>query len=77
MFALLGQGLLALLAGATRSTNPVYRFFLVLTRPALALLRLVTPKAINDRHFPVVAFFLLFWLWLLLAYAKRMVGEAG
>ena len=27
--------------------------------------------AIIDRHVPFVAFFLLFWLWIFLAWAKR------
>ena len=72
MLALLGQGLLALLAGSKRATNPVYQLFQVVTGPALRLMRLITPRVIMDKHLPFVAFFLLFWLWILLAYLKRV-----
>ena len=71
MLTLFGQGLLALLAGARRETNPVYQLFQTVTRPALRIARAITPRVIVDRHLPFVAFFLLFWLWILLAYVKR------
>lgn len=71
LLTLLAQGLLALLAGAGRSKNPVYRLFQIVTGPVLKAMRHVTPKAIIDKHLPYVAFFLLFWLWILLAYVKR------
>lgn len=71
LLALLGQGVLALLAGARRATNPVYRLFQIITEPVMKGVRLITPKAILDKHLPFVAFFLLFWLWILLAYVKR------
>lgn len=71
MLALLGQGLVGLLSGARRQTNPIYQLFAVVTRPVIRLVRVVTPKAIIDRHVPFVAFFLLFWLWIFLAWAKR------
>lgn len=71
MLALLGQGALALLAGAKRAANPIYRLFQIITQPVLSVLRRAIPNAITDRHLPVVAFFLLFWLWLFLAYLKQ------
>lgn len=71
LLALLAQGLLALLAGAGRARNPVYRLFQIITDPVLKAMRRATPKAIIDKHLPYVAFFLLFWLWILLAYVKR------
>jgi hypothetical protein len=74
LLALLGQGLLALLAGARRDTNPVYMLFKVVTRPAIAAARWISPKAIIDKHIPFVAFFLLFWLWIFLAWAKQVVS---
>ncbi len=72
-FALLGQGVLALLAGNRRHDNPVYRLLVVVTAPVLRTLRLVTPRFILDRHLPFVAFFLLFWMWIGLAIAKRYI----
>lgn len=75
LLTLLGQGLLALLAGARRQGNPVYRLFQIVTRPVLALVRKLTPSLIIDKHLPGVAFFLLFWLWIGLAYLKRAYCE--
>jgi uncharacterized protein YggT (Ycf19 family) len=71
MLALLGQGIVGLLSGARRQANPVYQLFSVVTRPVIRLVRVITPPAIIDRHVPFVAFFLLFWLWIFLAWAKR------
>ncbi len=77
LLALLGQGLLALLAGSRRATNPIYQLFQTVTRPVLRIARFITPPAIIDKHLPFVAFFLLFWLWIFLAYAKRVLGDVG
>ncbi len=71
LLTLIGQGLLALLAGNRRATNPIYQLFQTVTRPALRLVRFITPQVVVDKHLPFVAFFLLFWLWILLAYVKR------
>ena len=70
---LLAQGLLYLLAGATREKNIVYQLFKIITRPVIQMTRFVTPRVIVDKHIPFVAFFILFWLWLLLAYVKQML----
>lgn len=72
LLSLLGQGLLAFLAGASRNTNPVYLLFRIIARPAVAAARWVSPKAIIDKHVPFVAFFLLFWLWIFLAWARQV-----
>ncbi len=81
LLALLGQGVLALLAGGRRHNNFVYRLFLVITGPVMKACRWVTPKVIIDKHLPFVAFFLLFWLWIMLAWIKRelcvLSGLAG
>ena len=71
LLTLLGQGLLAVLAGSKRATNPIYLLFQVVTKPVLQLMRLITPRLIMDKHLPFVAFFLLFWLWIILAVLKR------
>jgi hypothetical protein len=74
---LLGQGLLYLLAGARRESNMIYQLFQIVTRPVIRLVRLITPRIIVDRHIPVVAFFLLFWLWIVLAYVRRIICDAN
>lgn len=75
MLALLGQGAVGLLAGARRYANPVYQLFQVITRPVLKAIRVITPKPVLDKHLPFVAFFLLFWLWIFLAWAKRFLAS--
>jgi hypothetical protein len=77
MLFLLGQGLLALLAGSRRDTNIIYKVFLIVTRPVLKLVRMIAPPQIIDKHLPFVAFFLLFWLWIGLAYLKKIYCEAN
>lgn len=77
MLFLVGQGILALLAGSRRHTNIVYKFFLIVTQPVLKLVRFISPPQIIDKHLPFVAFFFLFWLWIGLAYLKRLYCEAN
>ncbi len=75
LLALLGQGAVALLAGAKRETNPIYQLFCVITKPVMRVVRFITPKPVMDKHLPYVAFFLLFWLWIFLAWAKQFLAS--
>ncbi|MCX7171050.1 MAG: hypothetical protein NTY41_12395 [Proteobacteria bacterium] len=77
LLTLAGQGILALLAGSRRAGNPVYQLFQVVVSPVIRAARWVMPKRILDRHLPVIAFFVLFWLWIFLAYVKRSICEPG
>jgi hypothetical protein len=70
-FALLGQGVLVLLAGKYLEQNIFYRVLRIITGPAVRAVRFITPRFIIDAHIPVLTFFLLFWLWIMLAFAKR------
>lgn len=70
LLALLGQGVLALLAGAKRSQNLFYQLLQIMTRPFVAGARFITPKVVLDRHIPIVAFLLLFFVWLAATMAK-------
>jgi hypothetical protein len=74
---LIGQGILALLAGSRRHTNIVYKFFLIVTQPVMKLVRFIAPPQIIDKHLPFVAFFVLFWCWIGLAYLKKLYCEAN
>lgn len=69
--ALIGQGILALLAGRHRHDNLVYKLFQIVTGPIIKAVRFITPKIILDAHIPFLSFFLLFWLWLGLALLRR------
>jgi hypothetical protein len=71
LLALLGQGVLALLAGSRRDGNIVYKLFQTVTSPVMKLMRFITPRLVIDKHLPFVAFFVLFWLWILLAWVKH------
>ena len=77
MLFLLGQGLLALLAGRGRDNNPMYRLFLIITGPVVKAMRFVTPRQIIDRHIPYMAFAVLFWLWIALAWLKRLYCDSN
>jgi uncharacterized protein YggT (Ycf19 family) len=70
-FALLGQGVLALLAGKSRHENLFYKILETITGPVVKAVRFITPRFVIDAHVPMLAFFLLFWLWIVLAMAKR------
>ena len=70
-FALLGRGVLALLAGKSRHENLFYRILETITRPAVKSVRWLAPRFIIDAHVPMLTFFLLFWFWIALAIAKR------
>lgn len=72
---LLAQGALYVLAGGTREKNIVFQLFRLLTRPVIVATRFITPRVIVDKHIPFVAFFLLFWLWILLAYVRQVVCQ--
>jgi hypothetical protein len=74
---LLAQGALHVLAGARREVNIVYRGFKVITRPVIRMARFITPAVIGDRQVPVVAFLLLFWMWIGLAYLRRVICDAN
>ena len=75
--ALLGQGAVGFLAGSRREGNPIYQLFRLVTRPALAILRRITPGFIPERQLPRLAFFVLFTLWILLAALKRGICMAN
>ncbi|HLL12987.1 MAG TPA: hypothetical protein VK570_18130 [Rubrivivax sp.] len=63
LMALLGQGLLALLAGAKRETNFFYRLLKIMTMPFTRAARFIAPRVVIDRHVPLVAFLLLLFIW--------------
>ena len=77
MLFLLGQGLLALLAGSRRHDNTMYKLFVIVTAPVLKAMRKVTPRQIIDKHLPFIAFAVLFWLWIGLAYVKKVYCDAN
>ena len=74
--AMLGQGVLWVLAGAKRDQNLVYGIFKTLTSPVMKATRAITPRIVLDQHIGLVALFLLLVLWLVLtAFKIRLVFE--
>jgi hypothetical protein len=63
LMVMLGQGLLFVLAGASRERNAVYRMFATVTQPVMKVTRAITPRFIVDQHIGFVAFFLLVATW--------------
>lgn len=64
LLALLGQGLLYLLAGARRESNVFYKLLQVIAKPFTLPMRRILPRAVEDRHVSLVT-----CLLLLVAYA--------
>lgn len=59
LLALLGQGLLFVLAGQRRDTNFFYQLLKLLSKPFTAVVRRLTPARVADHHVPLVTFLLL------------------
>ncbi len=70
LLCLVGQWVLGLLAGKRRDQNMFYQLFQVLTRPVIRGARLVSPRVVLDQHVPLVAFLLLFFVWLAATLTK-------
>jgi len=70
LMALLGRGLVAVLAGAQRESNLFYQLLALLTKPLERLVRLITPRIVIDRHIPIVTFFLMIIVWFAALFAK-------
>ncbi len=70
LLAFLGQGVLAVLAGEKRQQNLFYQILQIMTRPFVAVARMISPKFVLDRHVPMVAFLLLSFIWIIVTIAK-------
>ena len=64
LMCLLGRWVLGLIAGARREENLFYQLLDMAVRPFVVAARFITPKAVIDRHVPLVAFLLLGFTWL-------------
>jgi hypothetical protein len=70
ILALLGQGLLFILAGAKRDTNMFYQLFIIVNKPWTYIAALIAPKQIAKRHHAFVAFCVVAVLYLAVTVAK-------
>lgn len=81
LFALAGQGatwILARIMGQPPQQNVIYRLFQVIASPVVKACRFVTPRAILDRHLPLVGFSLLLVVygWIMIEIAA-VCGRHG
>ena len=70
LLALLGQGLLFVLAGARRGQNLFYQLLQLLSKPFTLVVRKLTPHRVADRHVPVVTFLLLLVVYAIVTFEK-------
>ncbi len=70
LIALLGQGLLYVIAGSKREQNFVYSLFKIVTRPVLKCTRFIAPRFIVDQHIGLLALFILLVIEAALILAK-------
>ncbi len=68
--SIIAQMIVALFSPATREQNPIYQLFGIIAKPVNTFVRKITPKQIVDQHVPLVSFFLLLVLWLLMTGFK-------
>jgi uncharacterized protein YggT (Ycf19 family) len=84
LLALLGQGVLYVLAGAKRETNFFYKLLQLLSKPFTTPVRKITPRMVGDHQVPFVTFFLLVVIYAVVSFERadlcitsNMVGQPG
>jgi hypothetical protein len=70
LLALLGQGLLFVLAGAKRNENFFYQLLQLISKPFTFVVRKVTPAKVGDSQVPIVTFFLLVIVYAVVSFEK-------
>jgi len=74
LMALIGQGVLYILAGREREKNLFYQIVRIIPSPFVKLMRLITPKVFEDRVIPFATFCILSAIFLWLAFAIPQVA---
>jgi hypothetical protein len=75
LMALIGQGILYILAGRDREKNLFYQVVRIVPSPFVKLTRLLTPKVFEDRVIPFATFCILSAIFLWLAFAIPQVAQ--
>ncbi len=70
LLALVGQGILYVLAGAQRDRNLFYQLLQILSKPFTWTVRKFTPAPVGDHQVPLVTFFLLLIVYALVTFEK-------
>ena len=84
LLALVGQGILYVLAGGNRDSNVFYKLLQVLAKPFTLPVRKITPKQISDSQVPIVTFLLLAVLYAVVTFERadlcvtsQLLGQPG
>jgi hypothetical protein len=84
LLALLGQGLLYVLAGERRESNFFYTLLRLISKPFTVPVRKITPKQVADEHVPFVTFFLLLVMYFIVTFERAdlcitsgLLGQPG
>jgi cytochrome b561 len=70
MLALVGQGILYVLAGPRRQSNFFYQLLQLLSKPFTFVVRKITPRQVGDHQVPIVTFFLVVILYLVVTFER-------
>lgn len=70
LLALLGQGVLFVLAGPKRDSNFFYRLVQLLSKPFTLVVRKITPRQVGDHQVPIVTFFLVLIAYAVVSFEK-------
>ena len=73
MFALIGQGVLAILPGVDREKNLFYLILKTIASPGWRLARWLSPRFVLDQHVGWIALLILALLWVGLLVLKQIV----
>jgi hypothetical protein len=84
LLALVGQGVLFVLAGDKRESNLFYTLLRVISKPFTLPMRKITPKQVADHHVPIVTFFFLVIVYAIVTFERadlcvtsNLVGQPG
>jgi len=70
LLALTGQAMLYVLAGPKRDSNFFYRLLQLLSKPFTLAVRRVTPAKVADHQVPIVTFFLVLILYVVVTFER-------
>jgi len=70
LLALIGQGILYVLAGPRRQSNFFYQLLQLLAKPFTFVVRKITPRQVGDHQVPIVTFFLVVILYLVVTFER-------
>jgi hypothetical protein len=70
LLALIGQGILYVLAGPGRQSNFFYQLLQLLAKPFTFVVRKITPRQVGDQQVPIVTFFLVVILYLVVTFER-------